>query len=189
MLALTRDHGAAGSSSPAHLLLGPMFLAGGLVVPGGAGGEGIKRLVATAANREAKIKLRAHILRTSGSGIQSVSFFARTISKIVGKIRRKSQEAPAAFKAIFTQPNTEKPAIVSAKSAANVTLCPRRAFQIQEIAEKGFKRTLTLLHERAAVKALPRELRAGQKGAAPKRCTANVRCRKTASTHRRSSRD
>ncbi len=62
----------------------------------------------------------------------------------VGTASRTSHDAPADLRPALIQLSTENPESVSANKAANVTLRPRRAFQIHESAEKGFKRRQSL---------------------------------------------
>ncbi len=80
---------------------------------------------------EPKINPRAHLDRTSSSGIHCDSFFARNISRMAGTNSRTNQGAPAARKPPRIQASTENPVTVRANKAANVTLRPRNAFQNQ----------------------------------------------------------
>ena len=84
--------------------------------------------------------LRAQNFLRASSGIHIRSHFASRPIKIVGNIRTANQGAPKAPSPNFTQRITETPSNPNAIRTANVTLCPRSAFQSQEIAEMGFTR-------------------------------------------------
>ncbi len=85
--------------------------------------------------------LRAQNFLRASSGIHSRSRFASTPIKIVGKINPTSHGIPTALSPSFTHWISEKPSNAKAINTANVTLCPRSAFQSQEVAEIGFTGT------------------------------------------------
>jgi len=102
------------------------------------GNSARNRVSTTKIISEPNTSQRAHCRRLASSGIQRLSIRAKKLITTIGTTRNANQPKPISRKPTRSQWTTETPKRPSAKSAANVTLRPRSAFQAQPIEKKGF---------------------------------------------------